>query len=109
MSRATSLPRVYRTLLSSELAAAATYRAQLLVGALGWVVPLAMLALWRGAGGDEPIEGITAGQLTTYYLVVLVVTGLSPIGALIFGLSELVYSGRLSSLLLRPVHPLHGL
>ncbi len=109
MTAVRRLGAVYRVLLSSEIAATAAYRAQLVVGVLGWVVPLAMLALWRTAAGDEGIEGITGAQLTTYFVAVLVTTTANPTPTMIFGLGELVASGRLSSLLLRPAHPLHSL
>ena len=38
-------------LLRAELQAAAAYRAQLILGIFGWVVPLAFMVLWTGAAG----------------------------------------------------------
>lgn len=101
------LARYYRSLLRAELAASAAYRAQLVVGLFGWVVPFVMIALWRGAAGDGTIEGITGAQFSTYFVGVLVATTLGVGGAVVFGVGDLVHSGKLSPLLLRPHHPVH--
>ncbi len=52
-------------MVRAEMQAAAAYRAQLFLSMLAWVVPLAFLALWRGAAADGPIGGITAPQFST--------------------------------------------
>ena len=93
-------------LLRAELQAAAAYRAQLILGIFGWVVPLAFMVLWTGAAGREGVQQIGAGQFTTYFAVVLVTTNISFTAPLVYGLSRLVHSGELSARLLRPHHPL---
>lgn len=103
------LTGVYRVMIAAEISASAAYRPQQLLSLIGWVVPFAMLALWRTAGDGEPIEGFTTGAFTTYFAVILVTTTVSPIFAVVFGFGELVHDGRLSGLLLRPGHPLHVL
>ena len=103
------LPTVYRALVRGEVIATSGYRANLVVSMIGWVVPFVMLALWRGAAADGPIEGITQGQFTVYFGVVLVTTTLSLTGYLIYGFSPLVHDGRLAHYLQRPYHPFHNL
>ncbi len=103
------LARVYGALLRTELQAASSYRAQLALGALAWVVPVAFMALWRGAAGTEGVDGISAAQFTTYYAVVMFTTSLQISRSLSFDVEPLVHSGELSALLLRPHHPMHVL
>jgi ABC-2 type transport system permease protein len=101
--------RVYGGLMRSELQAASTYRSQLVLGALSWVVPVAFMALWRGAAAGGDVEGITGAQFTTYYAVVMLTTSLQLSRSLAFDVEPLVHSGQLSALLLRPHHPMHVL
>jgi ABC-2 type transport system permease protein len=68
--------------LRAELAAAAAYRAQL--GLVSWVVPLAFLALWRGAAASGPVGGITVTQFGTYFCILLVTTNLQIVMPVIF-------------------------
>lgn len=103
----TELAQYYGALMRAELSATAAYRAQIVVGMFGWVVPFVMIALWRGAAGDETIGGISAGKFTTYFVGVLVATTMGLSAAVVFGLGQLIHSGRLSPLLLRPHHPIH--
>lgn len=103
------LLRVYGALLRSELQAAWSYRAQLVLGALGWVVPVVFMALWRGAAGGGDVAGITSAQFATYYAIVLLTTSLQISQILSFEVEPLVHSGELSALLLRPAHALHVL
>lgn len=97
--------RVAAATLRAELQARTAYRAQLAIGALGWVVPLAFMALWRGAAADGALGGITQAQLTTYFAMMLVVSNLWISGDIIFGVSSQIHDGRLAALLLRPVPP----
>lgn len=103
------LARLYGGLLRSEVQAASTYRSQLVLGALSWVVPVAFMALWRGAASGGDVAGISAAQFTTYYAVVMLTTSLQLSRNLSFGIEPLVHSGELSALLLRPNHPTHAL
>ena len=98
---------LYAALLRAELQAASAYRAQLVLGALAWVVPLAFMALWRGASSATPVEGISQGQFTTYFALLLATTSLQVMLPVIFMSGGLVYSGQLSALLLRPIHAIH--
>ncbi len=101
--------RVYGGLLRAEVQAATTYRSQLILGALGWVVPVAFMALWRSAAAGGDVAGITAPQFTTYYAVLMFTSALQLSRMLSFGIEPLVHSGELSALLLRPTHPMHVL
>lgn len=88
-----------------ELQARSTYRAQIVLGALGWVVPLAFMALWRGAAADNPVEGIGQAQFTTYFAVLLALSNLSLTGNVVFAMSSRIHSGQLSVMLMRPMPP----
>ena len=100
---------MYGALIGLELQVVSTYRAQLLLGALSWVVPVGFMALWRGAAAAGPVDGITAAQFTTYFAVLLFTTSLQLSRNLSFQLAPMVHSGELSALLLRPHHPMHVL
>ncbi len=104
---AARMSTLYAGLLRSELEAASAYRAQLVLGLLNWVVPLAFLALWRGAASTGPVQGISGAEFSTYFCLLLVTTNLQLAFPVIFGFGHLVYSGQLSASLLRPLHPLH--
>lgn len=100
--------QVYGGFIRSELQAASAYRGQLVVGVFGWVVPLAMMALWSYVGGEEGVGEVSAAQIKAYFLIVLIASS-SQIGEdLVFGMSDMVYTGRLSARLLQPVHPMHA-
>jgi ABC-2 type transport system permease protein len=94
-------------LLRAELQAASAYRAQLVLSALAWVTPLAFMALWRGASATAPVNGITQGQFTAYFTLLLATTSLQLVLPVIFMFGDLVYTGHLSALLLRPGHAIH--
>ncbi len=106
---APSLPRIYGALVRGELIATSGYRANLIVSIVGWVIPFVMLALWRGAAEDGAIEGVTAGQFTSYFALILLTTTLSFSAHLIYGFTPLVHEGRLADYLVRPYHPFHNL
>lgn len=101
------LVRLYSGLLRAELQAASAYRAQLALGALAWITPLAFMALWRGASSAAPVNGIAQGQFTAYFALLLLTTSLQLILPVIFMFGDLVYTGQLSALLLRPGHAIH--
>lgn len=97
--------RVGVATLRAEVQARAAYRAQIAMSALGWVVPLAFMVLWRSAAADGPISGITKAQFTTYFAILLVVSNLWISARVIFGMSGRIHSGQLSAMLLRPFPP----
>ena len=98
---------LYAGMVRAEMQAASTYRAQLVLSVLAWVVPLAFLTLWRSAAADGPVGGITATQFSTYFCLLLVTTNLQLSMPVIFDFGWLVYSGQMSALLVRPCHPVH--
>lgn len=97
--------RVVVAMTRAELAADAAYRAQLVIAAFGWVVPLVMMVLWRTTTADPAAQA----RITTYYLATMVLTGFDPIGVIAMGSGDLIRTGRMASLLVRPVHPFSGL
>ncbi|MDR1186461.1 MAG: hypothetical protein LBK95_03215 [Bifidobacteriaceae bacterium] len=99
-SRAVHWFRGARAWLRVEAVATASFRAQLFVSLLGWVVPFAFMALWNTAAAGSGV--MTPGQTTAYYLVQLVTTSLSVTTALIFELGYLVYTGDFAIYLVMP-------
>ncbi|MDR1450601.1 MAG: ABC-2 family transporter protein [Propionibacteriaceae bacterium] len=89
-----------RAWLRLEAKATAAFRAQLLVSLLGWVVPLAFMALWNTAAEGSGV--MTPGQTTSYYLAQLVATNLAIGTSLIYGLGYLVYTGEFARHLVMP-------
>ncbi|MCL1838165.1 MAG: hypothetical protein FWG47_02475 [Propionibacteriaceae bacterium] len=96
MTRAASLVAWLRL----ESRAAFMYRAKLMIGLFGWVVPLAFMALWNLAADGSGI--MSANQTSAYYLVILLTTNLFLGGEIIFGFASRVYTGELSGLMLMP-------
>ncbi|MFD6091125.1 ABC transporter permease [Oerskovia sp. NPDC060338] len=105
ISGPTHVIRTGAATLRTEVQARAAYRAQIAMGAFGWVVPLAFMVLWRGAAADGAISGITEAQFTTYFAILLVVSNLWITGSVVFGMSGRIHSGQLSAMLLRPFPP----
>ena len=66
-------------MVRAELTANAAYRAQLVLSAFGWVVPLVMLVIWQAATAER--ADVTAGQITAYFLVILLLTLDQPHGS----------------------------
>ncbi len=93
------------TLLRVGFASAVAYRAELLVWALSYTMPLVMLALWSAVAAEGPVGGYDQADFTAYFLTTLVVRMLSA-AWVVWELNDEVRHGRVGMRLLRPLHPL---
>jgi ABC-2 type transport system permease protein len=83
------------------------YRANLIMYLLYWLVsPIIYMAVWTSiARSQGNVNGLTANDFTTYYMLLLVVDQLtSNITIHIFGYK--IQDGTLSGELIRPIHPM---
>jgi ABC-2 type transport system permease protein len=92
------------------LAEAVAYRAAMLVWVLTTTFPLVSLTLWHSLAEDGPIGGYSQAQFDAYFVAAFLVRQLTAIWV-VWDLSTSIADGSLSTLLMRPVHPLlhHGM
>jgi len=107
------LARLARVLLATQYAHMLEYRAEIALWALSGLVPLMMMALWihqadtagaigaAGCGGS----GLNRVDLARYFLSAFVVRQFT-IAWVVFIFEEDALQGRLSPMLLQPLHPL---
>jgi ABC-2 type transport system permease protein len=99
--------RIYRRFWQVNWAEQWQYRANMLMYLLYWLVsPIVYLSVWTTiARSQGSVNGLTANDFITYYLMVLVVDQLTS-EITIHLLASKIQDGTLSSELLRPVHPI---
>jgi ABC-2 type transport system permease protein len=105
--------RLARVLLATQYAHMLEYRAEIALWALSGLVPLMMMSLWIhqadtaggiGAPGDAG-SGLNRLELARYFLSAFVVRQFT-IAWVVFAFEEDALQGRLSPMLLQPLHPL---
>ena len=100
--------RKYLHVLNIGIQNTLVYRANFLFRALAGLIPLtAMLALWRtiydGKGGDGHVAGYTLAQMTSYYLLVTIVTALTAVNEDDWQIAAEIKDGQISQFLLKPM------
>lgn len=97
--------RMFPTMLRVGFANMAAYRAEVFIWILTTTMPLIMYAMWSTVAREAPVGRFDEATFASYFLVTLVVRQLS--GAwVVWELNEMIRSGGLSMVLLRPAHPL---
>lgn len=96
-----ALPDMFRVAVAGLVA----YRAEMTIWILTATLPLIMLALWHAVASDGPVAGFGQEELARYFTATLLVRQLSSVW-LIWELNFEIRSGRLSTRLLKPMHPL---
>jgi ABC-2 type transport system permease protein len=101
---------IYRVLLRTKLLIQFQYRAALVIWMLDMVLnPLIYLVVWstvaRSNGGS--LDGYTPGAFAAYFIVLLLVNHLTD-NWVYYEFQARIREGQLSSLLLRPLHPIHA-
>jgi ABC-2 type transport system permease protein len=97
--------RALPTLLRIGVIESLAYRTELLVWVLTTTMPLIMLALWSAVARDGPVGRYGQAEFTAYFLAVFIVRQVT--GSWVAWEMNLeIREGRISSRLLRPVHPL---
>jgi ABC-2 type transport system permease protein len=99
--------KIYRRFWQVNWAEQWQYRANLLMYLLYWLVsPIVYLAVWVSiANSQGDVNGLTANDFITYYLVLLLVQQLTS-DITIHILAYKIQDGTLSGELIRPVHPI---
>ncbi|MEM7802538.1 MAG: ABC-2 family transporter protein [Chloroflexota bacterium] len=104
------LSSVYVAFLRVHFGISVMYRAQLVIYVLSGLLPLIMMAVWLSIARDQPsgeVGGFSRSEFISYYLAVLVMRRLCGVW-IIWDIDEDIRLGRLSSKLLRPIHPAHN-
>ena len=98
---------IYRRLWQTNWAEQWQYRANLLMYLLYWLVsPVVYLAVWTTvANAQGSVQGYTASDFVTYYLLLLMVDQLNA-DITIHLLAYKIQDGTLSGELLKPIHPI---
>jgi ABC-2 type transport system permease protein len=81
------------------------YRAEMIIWILSATLPLVMLALWNAVASEGPVAGLDQEEIARYFAATLLVRQLTSVW-LVWELNEEIRTGRLSSKLLKPMHPL---
>lgn len=97
--------RMLPTMLRVGFADLFAYRAQVLIWILTTTMPLVMYAIWSTVAREAPIGRFDDATFAGYFVSTLVARQLSS-SWVVWELNEAIRSGGLSSLLLRPAHPL---
>jgi ABC-2 type transport system permease protein len=120
MRRLALVARLARVLLATQYAHMLEYRAEIALWALSGLVPLLMMALWihqvdmaggigaaaGGLGGATATEGgLNRLDLARYFISAFIVRQFT-IAWVVFAFEEDALQGRLSPMLLQPLHPL---
>ena len=99
------LGRVVAALWRLGVAEAFAYRAAMLVWILTTTFPLVSLALWHSLAESGAIGGYGRAEFTAYFLAAFVIRQMTA-SWVVWDLAAQIASGDLSTLLMRPVHPL---
>ncbi len=107
------LARVARVLLATQYAHMLEYRAEIALWALSGLVPLLMMSLWihqadMGAGpsgSGAAVGGLSRVELARYFISAFIVRQFT-VAWVVFAFEEDALQGRLSPMLLQPLHPL---
>lgn len=99
----------YRAYFRKTFAVQLQYRASLLIWLIGTILePVIYLVVWstvaNASGGS--IGGYTAGDFAAYYIVVMIVDHLT-FTWIMWEYDYRIRLGQLSTMLLRPIHPVH--
>jgi ABC-2 type transport system permease protein len=99
--------RIYKRFWQVNWAEQWQYRANLLMYLLYWLVsPIVYLAVWTTVANSQgSVNGLTANDFITYYMVLLIVDQLTS-DITIHLLAYKIQDGTLSGDLIKPVHPI---
>lgn len=96
--------RALPDLMRVGVAGAVAYRAELVIWILTATLPLVMLAMWNAVALDGPVAGFDQDGLARYFVATLVIRQATSVW-LVWEMNYEIRSGRLSTKLLRPLHP----
>lgn len=98
--------RMFPTMLRVGFAELVAYRGEVLIWILTTTMPLIMYAMWSTIAREAPVGRFDESTFAAYFLSTLIVRQLAS-AWIVWELNYLIKNGQLSTLLLRPVHPLY--
>lgn len=98
--------KAYPTLLRAFFNLSLEYRGQVIIWILSGVLPLVMMMVWLSLTEAGPVQGYTAQDFISYYLMVILIRRMCGVW-IIWDLNRDIRQGSLSPQLLRPLHPVH--
>jgi ABC-2 type transport system permease protein len=83
------------------------YRAQIVIWMMSSFLMVIMLMVWLSISRDGEVNGFTSADFVTYFMIGWVVRNLTAVWSS-WELDLAIREGRLSPMLLRPIHPIHN-
>lgn len=97
----------YLALCKAAWALTTEYRAQIIIWMMNSILMVIMLMVWLSISRDGTVNGYSSADFVTYFMVGWVVRNLTAVWAS-WELDLAIREGRLSPMLLRPLHPIHN-
>ncbi|PJF46911.1 MAG: hypothetical protein D6709_04590 [Chloroflexi bacterium] len=98
--------RKYLALGKAAWALIVEYRAQIVIWMMNSILMVIMLLVWLSISRDGEVNGYNSADFVTYFMIGWVVRNLTAVWAS-WELDFAIREGRLSPMLLRPIHPIH--
>ncbi|MCL4869418.1 MAG: ABC-2 family transporter protein [Anaerolineae bacterium] len=98
--------KVYPSLLRAYFNLSLEYRGQVVIWILSGILPLIMMLVWLSLTESGPVQGYTAQDFISYYLMVILMRRMCGVW-IIWDLNRDIRMGNLSAQLLRPLDPVH--
>ncbi len=99
--------RKYAALARAAWALTVEYRAQIIIWMMYSILMVIMLVVWLSISENGAVNGYTSADFVTYFMVGWLVRNLTAVWAS-WELDFAIREGRLSPMLLRPIHPIHN-
>ncbi|MEL7368560.1 MAG: ABC-2 family transporter protein [Myxococcota bacterium] len=94
------------TMLKTGFAEAMAYRSEVFIWILSTTMPLIMYAMWSTLAAEAPVGRFDESTFAAYFLSTLIVRQLAA-AWVVWELNWTIRTGALSTMLLRPTHPLY--
>ncbi len=99
--------RKYLALSKAAWALIVEYRAQIVIWMMNSILMVIMLLVWLSISREGAVNGYTAADFVAYFMLGWFVRNLTAVWAS-WELDFAIREGRLSPMLLRPIHPIHN-
>jgi len=98
--------RIYGALLRMGWSTVMEYRAQIVIWMTNSLLMVTMMLVWLGISSAGPVNGYTSADFVAYFMIGWVVRNLTAVWVS-WELDYRIREGKLSPMLLRPMHPIH--
>jgi ABC-2 type transport system permease protein len=99
--------RKYLALARAAWSITVEYRAQIVIWMMYSILMVIMLVVWLSISENGAVNGYTSADFVTYFMIGWLVRNLTAVWAS-WELDFAIREGRLSPMLLRPIHPIHN-